>query len=193
MDRGVMNPGTARRRITVDEYYRMAEEGLLAPDARVELIEGEIIDMPPIGTQHAFYTSYINTVLIRTLDGIAHVRAQNPLRLSSDTELQPDVVVAAEAPGEYIGHHPSTADVLLIIEVSDSTLRDDLRARVPLFARHGIPEVWVFDVQKQHLGIHRKPREKAYDEVFFVSEPTALAIELLPNVHIELPKLFKRT
>ena len=149
-------------RLTVDEYYRMAEVGLLSPDARVELIEGEIIDMPPIGSRHAAAVDLLAKRFIRAVDESALVRIQGPVRLNRRSEPQPDVAVLRPRPDRYASSHPTAADVLLLVEVSDATLRFDREVKARLYARHGVPELWIVDLNHAQLHIFRDPHEGEY-------------------------------
>src|SRR5690606_26748569 len=132
-------------RLTVHDYYRMAEVGLLGPDDRTELIEGEIIDMPPIGDRHADLVRLLTKRLVQAAGDSAEVSSQLPVRLSLRSEPQPDFAVLKPRSGGY-RQHPTPSDVLLLVEVSDSTLRYDLGRRARLYANHLIPEYWVVDL-----------------------------------------------
>lgn len=158
-------------RLTVHDYYRMAEVGLLRPDDRTELIEGEIIDMPRIGDRHAAVVRLLNTRLVRAVGDAAEVSTQLPVRLSLRSEPQPDFAVVKAKRGGY-RKHPQPRDVLLLIEVSDSTLRYDLGKRARLYAAHGIPEYWVFDLQRDRVWRHRNPSTSGYSEVEEVESGT---------------------
>jgi Uma2 family endonuclease len=151
-------------RITVHDYYRMAEVGLLHPDDRTELIEGEIIDMPPIGDRHASVVRLLTKRLVRAVGDAAEVSSQLPVRLSLRTEPQPDFAIVKAKRGGY-RKHPVASDVLLLIEISDSTLRYDLGKRATLYAAHGVPEYWVFDLQRDRVWRHRTPSELGYAQV----------------------------
>src|ERR1700730_3657390 len=135
-----------RHRITVGEYYRMAELGLLAPDARVELIAGEVIDMAPTGSQHGGTTNYLDYALKQATGGRALVRVQLPIRLDEHNEPEPDLAVVKQRADFYKEGHPTAADALLIVEVGDTTLRYDREVKVPLYAARGISEVWIVDL-----------------------------------------------
>src|SRR5688572_28169459 len=135
-----------RHRITVHDYHRMAEIGVLAPDARVELIEGEIIDLAPIGNDHRSIVDQLNQALVMAAGDRAIVRTQGSIRLSQWSEPEPDVVLLVPRPDFYRGELAAGTGTLLVIEVSDTTLRYDRDIKVPLYARHGVPEVWVVDV-----------------------------------------------
>jgi Uma2 family endonuclease len=151
-------------RLTVHDYYRMGEVGLLSPDDRTELIEGEIIDKPPIGDRHAAVVRALNTRLVRAVADAAEVSTQLPVRLSLRSEPQPDFAVVKAKLGGY-RKHPLPSDVLLLVEVSDSTLRYDLGKRARLYAAHGIPEYWVFDLSHDRVWRHRSPIESGYTQV----------------------------
>ncbi|MEO6078623.1 MAG: Uma2 family endonuclease [Steroidobacteraceae bacterium] len=145
-----------RHRITVDEYHRMAEVGLLAPEARVELIEGEIIDMAPIGPPHSSVVNQLNRLLVRAVGDQAIVQSQGAVRLNIRTEPEPDLALFKPREDFYRHRHASGVDTLLVIEVSESSLRYDREIKVPLYARHDVPEVWVVDlVDLSGLGISR--------------------------------------
>jgi Uma2 family endonuclease len=156
-------------RLTVDEYYRMVEVGLLTPDDRVELIEGEIVDMPPIGSRHAAMVNSLAERLIRAMNGAAGVGIQAPVRLSSRSEPQPDLALLKGGTGAYKNAHPTAADVLLLIEVSESTLRYDLSVKSRLYAKHGIPEYWVVDLVDNRIHRRWNPRGEEYTDYATVS------------------------
>jgi Uma2 family endonuclease len=149
-------------RLTVDEYYRMAEVGLLPPDARVELIEGEIIDMAPIGSRHARTVDYLAKRLILAVGEAATVRIQGPIGLSRHSEPQPDLALLRPRADEYRDRHPLAADVLLLIEVSDATLRFDREVKAGLYAKHRVPELWIVDLNNERLHVFRNPVQDAY-------------------------------
>lgn len=153
-----------RHRLSVDDYYRMAETGVLSPDDRTELIDGEIIDMAPIGSRHAEAVTVLGQRLVYAVGDVAQVRVQAPLRLLPRSEPQPDIAVVAARQGGYRNAHPGAADVLLVIEVSDSTLRYDLEVKARLYAKHGIPEYWVVDLVSDRVHRHRRPAGDGYGE-----------------------------
>ena len=168
-----------RHRITVDEYHRMAEVGLLAPDARVELIEGEIIDMAPIGISHNCAVSKLNRLLVMAAGDRAIVLSQGSFRLSNITEPQPDFILLKPREDFYASKFAGGEDTLLVVEVSDTTLRYDRNVKVPLYARHGIPEVWIVDLQNGRLHFFRELVNEAYTDVTATDNP---GITALPGV-----------
>jgi Uma2 family endonuclease len=175
-----------RHRITVDEYYRMAEVGLLAPDARVELIEGEIIDMAPIGTDHASVVNRLNRLLVMAVGDSGIVQIQGPARLDRYSEPEPDVAIFAPREDFYRHTRPSLAETLLVIEVSDSTLRYDRDVKIPLYARHGIPEVWLVDLQHGDLHFYRRPEDGRYVDQSITKAPGITTLSALPRVEVDL-------
>lgn len=184
-----MHEWPRRHRITVEHYYRMAEAGLFAPDERVELVDGEIVDMPPIGSRHAATAAQLADLLTAAVGNHAMVRTQWPVRLSDDTEVQPDLSVVRAREDYYRTRHPVAADVLLLVEVSDSTLRYDREVKVSLYARCGIPEVWIVDLHGEQIHFYLTPAEGRYVTVSASDAPGETAIEALAGVSVDLSKL----
>ena len=151
-----------RRRFTVDEYYRMAEAGILKDEDRVELVDGEIVEMPPVGPSHGGCVDCLAWLFWQGLGNAAVIRVQNPVRLDEHTELQPDVALLRPRPDFYRGSHPGPADVLLIVEVGATSAALDRRVKLPLYARGGIPEVWLVDLGKATIRTHRDPTPTGY-------------------------------
>ena len=147
-------------RWSVEEYHQMAMAGLLDETDRVELIEGELIDMAPIGSKHAFRVDSISRALQRVAGKLFLVRVQNPVLLGERSEPQPDIAVVKDK--NYAESHPGAEDVLLIVEVSDTTLAYDRDVKLSLYARHGIPEVWLLDVNAGEMTVYREPAEGQY-------------------------------
>jgi Uma2 family endonuclease len=177
-------------RLTVADYYRMAETGILAPDARVELIDGEIIDMAPPGISHAASVLLLTHALVRAAGDRALVLVQNPVRLNPYSEPQPDLALLRPRDDFYREHHPRAHDVLLIIEVAATSLRFDRETKLPLYARHGIPEMWLVDLGSKRLVRHRAPQQGAYT---LVDEPdlrAMLEVDELAGVAVDLQRLF---
>jgi len=185
-----MNDRLPRPRVSVEEYYRMAEVGLLAPDARTELIEGEVIEMPGIGSPHASTVTRLQYLIFPVLGGSAQMRVQQPVRLDDYSEPQPDLVVVLPRQDFYRARHPGPADTLLIVEVSQSSLRFDRNVKVPLYARHQVPEVWLMDVEHYRIHFFRSLRDGTYTDVSFTDNPAAVALSALPGVTVDLSGLF---
>lgn len=179
-----------RHRLTVAEYHRMGETGIFSPEARVELIEGEVIDMPPIGSPHAGTVFLLSDRLRDAVKGAALVWVQNPIRLSQYSELQPDVALLRPRPDFYRSAHPSPADVFLIVEVADTTLAYDAQIKLPLYARHGVPEAWLVDLPNRQFIIHRPPTQTGFQDVQTLTDLSAVSLFLLPGVTVDLSGVF---
>ena len=181
-----------RHRISVHDYHRMAEVGLLPSDARVELIEGEIIDMAPIGRDHQSIVDQLNRALIRAVGDDAIVRVQGSVRLGQWSEPQPDVVLLEPRPDFYRSEFALGTDTLLVIEVSDTTLRYDRDVKVPLYARHGVPEVWIVDVNGNMLLVYASLRDGKYEQHVALERPSSVPVTRLPGVALDVAPLFAR-
>jgi Uma2 family endonuclease len=170
-----------RHRLTVDDYHHMAESGILGLDDRVELIAGEVLDMSPIGSLHAALVAALSDYLGRVAAGRLTVWSQNPIRLDNSSEPQPDIALVKLRPDFYAAAHPGPADTLLIVEVAESSLAYDLGIKVPLYARHGIPEVWVIDAATRTTHRFRGPQPEGYSEQGMIALEEPLACLALPG------------
>jgi Uma2 family endonuclease len=179
-----------RHRITVDEYHRMAEVGLLAPDARVELIEGEIIDMAPIGKEHSSVVDQLTRLFVLAAGETAIVRIQGSVRLDRMSEPEPDLALLRPRADFYRHEHATGADMLLVIEVSDSTLRYDREVKVPLYARHGIPEAWIFDLPQDRLLVYAGLDAGAYRLQDVIERPGRMRLAAMPELEVDLTAIF---
>ena len=151
-----------RHRWTVAEYHRMGEVGLLHEDSRVELIDGEIIEMAPIGSAHGGNVKRFIRLFSKVIGNKAIIAAQDPVVLSGYAEPQPDISILRWRADDYEQSNPHPEDVLLLIEVSDSTLRYDRDVKIPLYAKNGIPEVWLLDIPNRQLEIYHEPINGEY-------------------------------
>jgi Uma2 family endonuclease len=179
-------PPLKRHRLTVADYYRMGEAGIFAPNARVELIEGEVIDMAPIGTRHAAAVMRLTRLASVASDSRAIVSVQSPLRLSDLSEPEPDLMLLQPRADFYADAHPTAADVLLLIEVADTSARYDREIKLPLYARHGVPEVWIVDLEARLLRFFGKPTGDAYVETSATASPRRTPVAALPGIEIDL-------
>lgn len=150
-----MEADIRKRLFTMDEYHRMAKAGILHERDRVELIEGEILQMSPIGDRHAVCVSRATTLFIRAFGERAVVSPGNPIKLTDRTEPQPDIVVFAPRSDFYAKKRPTTKDILFIVEVSDTTLSYDRKIKLPRYAEAVIREVWIEDLNNGVLQVHR--------------------------------------
>jgi Uma2 family endonuclease len=180
-----------RRRFTVDEYYRMGEAGILGPDERVELIDGEILVMSPIGDRHAQHVRRLRHWLSQLLGERALVDTQNPIHLSDRSEPQPDVMVLRPR-DDFYATHPRPDDVLLVIEVAETTVGRDRRLKFPVYARLGLPEAWLLIIPKRsrpRLEIHRQPTPTGYQEVLQPGRGEQVSPLALPDLVLSVADL----
>ena len=168
----------------------MGQAGIFAPDSRLELIEGEIFEMAPIGSRHAGIVTRLNRWFVERAAGRAVVWSQNPVIASPRSVPQPDLLLLCPRPDDYMRAHPVPADVLLLVEVADSTLAFDLRTKVPLYARSGIAEAWVVDVEGRVVHVFRQPQDGRYASQFTAAIGEQLECGAVPAVRVEIEKLF---
>ncbi|MFM8292051.1 MAG: Uma2 family endonuclease [Planctomycetia bacterium] len=171
---------TSRHRLTVADFHRMGETGILRPDDRVELIHGEIIDMSPIGSLHAALVARISMTFSQHVGDRAVVWTQNPVAIDDVSQPQPDVAVLRPRPDCYAAAHPRPADVLLVVEVADTTLAFDLAVKVPLYAAAGIPETWVIDAATLRTHRFRQPAGGRFtaEETIAADAPLACGVDM---------------
>jgi Uma2 family endonuclease len=179
-----------RRRFTRAEYHRMAEVGILREHDRIELIKGEIVEMSPIGRRHKAFVGNLNQLLAVRLAGRAVVWMQNPIVLADDTEPEPDVTVLRRRPVSYKEQEARAEDVLLLIEVADSSLDYDRSTKLRLYADAGIPEYWVVDCTAETVEIHRTPGAEGYRDVTGVAGGATLGLQAFPDVELTTTDIF---
>ncbi len=152
-------------RFTVDDYYRMAAAGILHEDSRVELIKGQIVDMSPVGSPHHGMVNRLNRLLVPLVAGRGIVSVQNPVRLDDDSEPQPDIAILKPRADDYTTATARPDEVMLIIEVADSSLDYDRETKMPLYAENGIPEYWLVNLTSRVVEVHRLPQAGRYAQV----------------------------
>ncbi len=178
-----------RRRFTVAEYYAMADIGILEENDRIELLDGDLIVMPPIGDWHAASVDRFTNSLPPQLQGRAIVRVQNPTRLDDNSEPQPDIMLLRWRDDFYSGGHPGPADVLLLIEVSDTSADYDRSAKLSAYARAGIPEVWIATRQDSRIEAYIEPIEGEYSNVRYAGPGESIAPQAFPEIVLEVDNL----
>lgn len=175
-----------KRLFTVADYHRMAESGILAANERVELIEGEILEMNPIGSPHAACVDRLTRLLGRAAGDRAIVRVQNPVQLGELSEPQPDLALLKPRADFYGDAHPGPADILLLIEVADSTLEFDRNRKLPLYAQAGIPEAWIVDLASRAIAVYRNPSPRGYREEVRMGPGASLPVPGLPGETLDV-------
>ena len=173
-----------RRLFTVEEYHRMVQAGILNEDDRVELIEGEIVKMTPIGSRHAAAVKRLNRLFSQKAGTNFLVSVQDPIHLEEHSEPQPDLALLRPREDFYALAHPEPKDVLLVIEVAETSAEYDREKKVPLYARFGIPEVWLIDLEGEKLEAYRTPSHEGYKEVEVMRRGTFLSPKSLPTLKL---------
>jgi len=176
-----MEAQVLKRAFSVDEFHRMAEAAVFAEDDRLELLEGEIVRMTPIGRRHAGCIDRLSDLFWERCRAVAIVRVQNPVLLSQQTELYPDIALLKRRPDFYTESLPQPGDVLLVVEVADTTGDYDRRIKVPRYARAGIPEVWVIDLRDRAIDVYRQTEGHEYREQRRVGPGESLVIPGVPD------------
>ncbi len=182
----------ALRPLSVDDYHRMAEAGIFQPDERIELLDGQLRRMAAKGTAHSAGTQRTRRLFDQRLGGDrAQVRIQDPVQLNDYSEPEPDIAVVVPDPLDYIEHHPRPEDVFLLVEVSDRTFKYDTGEKALAYARSGIADYWVLDVNQRQLHVFRQPTEQSYQQHLILEPLEALAPLAFPdcefNVEAMLP------
>ena len=178
-----------RRTLTVDDYHKLGDAGILRPEDRVELIEGEMIEMAPIGARHVAMVNKLCALLVAAVGKNAIVSVQNPIILPPRNEPQPDLAILKPRADYYESQLPNAQDVLLLIEVADSTLEYDRDAKIPTYAQHDISEVWLINLQTNSLSIFLDPAPKGYRRLLTPQRGERIAPHLLPNIELAVTEI----
>lgn len=178
-----------RHRFTVQDYHRMVEAGILAEDERVELLRGDVAEMTPISRRHAACVIRLTRLFSEGLGTRALVSVQNPVRIASHSEPQPDVTLLRLRSDDYESSLPQSEDILLLVEVCDASLKYDRTVKVPLYAAAGIEEVWLIDLKGGGIVVCRKPTLGGYEQVHAASRGECLTPSQLPGFEVRVEDL----
>ena len=181
-----------KHRFNVKEYYRMAETGVLRPDARVELLNGEIIDMSPIGSTHAGTVKRFIRIFTKLGRDRWVISAQDPLRLDDHSEPEPDFMLLKPSPDDYTSRHPQPDEVFLLIEVSDTTLDFDHEEKLAAYGRAGVAEVWIVNLIDTTIEVYREPHFTGYGGKTIVRAGDTIAPLAFPDAAVDVAELLKR-
>lgn len=190
LEREAVMVSTKAKLWTVDDYHRMVETGILTEGDRVELLEGQIIEMNPQLPPHAATTQRAFRYLDRLLETVAYVRMQLPITLRPKSEPEPDIAVVRIDPNEYGDRHPAPDEIFLVIEVADSTLLSDRQQKAPIYAKAGIADYWILDVNSKQVHVFREPTQEGYQQETLLTANTVLAPVAFPDIRISLNQLF---
>lgn len=181
-----------RHRFTVDDFVRMGDAGILTDDDRVELLDGEVRTLTPINPPHAVTVSRLNRRIVTHLGARAYVSVQSPIQLDRHNQPQPDLAIARGSEDDYAERHPSAEDVLLVIEVADSSLHYDRAEKVPRYARAGIPEVWLVDVAAGCIDVHTGAAPDGYRRRRTLECGATLTATTVPTLHVPVDEIVGR-
>lgn len=180
----------ATRLWTVEEYHRMAEVGIISPNERVELIEGEVISMAAKKPPHVIVTEIAAEYLRQLCREVAYIRTQDPVVLNDCTEPEPDIAVVMPPLRRYLDHHPSPDEVFLIIEVADATLKFDTEKKAAAYAKSKIADYWVVDAIKRQVYIFQEPIAGTYTKKSVLSDRSTIRLLAFPEIEVALQEFF---
>ena len=183
------------KRFTIDEYHRLVELGFLTENDKVELINGEIIQIAAKGTRHTTCCRNLLEELVLLVVGKAKLQCQDPITLPSNSEPEPDFAIVRKNPDNYLSSHPNQSDVLLVIEIADSSLKYDQEVKLPLYAEAGISDYWIFNLVENHLEAYSEPYQElqgnfgySVRRIFLPNQIVSLPI--FANLSLDLSKVF---
>ncbi|HEY9824277.1 MAG TPA: Uma2 family endonuclease [Stenomitos sp.] len=180
-----------RKKFTVSQYHQMIETGILTDRDHVELLDGEIIEMSPVGRRHAACVDRLTELLILQLTSRAIVRTQNPIRLSNNSEPQPDIAILRRREDFYATGHPQPEDIFLVIEVADTTIEFDRDIKIPTYAQENIPEAWLIDLNAEVVNIFQEPTAKGYLKHQCFKADQQLRIASFSDVQINIAQFLR--
>ena len=178
-----------KKLFTVDEYYEMARVGILTESDRVELIEGEIVELFPNLSRHQAAIDELSRLFVKAVDNRARVRIHGPLRLSDTTEPQPDIQLLKPRDDFYVSAHPTQLDALLVVEVADISLAYDRSYKSTVYSMRGVPELWILDVNTPRLFVMREPAELGYRVVIELRAGDVISPLALPDLPLDVSDL----
>jgi len=181
-----------RHRFTVSDYYRMGEAGVFPPDRRVELLEGEIIDMIPVGPFHSGVVNRLAGQLFSIHRGRWMVTNQNPVRLDRHSEPQPDILLVRRDPDDYCGRHPTPEDVFLLVEVAESSLDYDRGEKLAAYGKAGIKEYWLVNLPGNCVEVFRDPHFTGYSSSVVLKPGETASPVAFPDVKIDVAALLRK-
>lgn len=175
---------TTTAKWTIDDYHRMIAAGIL-DDRRVELLQGEIVEMSPEGEPHAYFSSAAAEYLIQLLGDRAMIRSSKPITLPNDSEPEPDLAIVQRLGREYLKHHPKPENIFWLIEYSDSSLDKDLQTKSQIYAEVKILEYWVVNLQQRQLVVFREPQDREYATKFRLTTGETIYPLAFPDVAVD--------
>ncbi|MDM8558433.1 Uma2 family endonuclease [Candidatus Parabeggiatoa sp. HSG14] len=184
------NTSSTKYPLTTTHFQKMIKTGIFEEDEHIELINGELIAMAPIGPEHSSKIRRLNHQFSQAVGDLAQVDIQNPITLNDHSEPEPDLALLCPSDDFYETANPTAKDVLLLVEVADSFLNYDKKTKIPLYASQGIPEVWLINVPKKQVEIYRNPSPEGYRQILLPEKKESISPTLLPNVSINVSDIF---
>lgn len=184
-----LDPSVTRRRLTVGDFHRMGDAGIFGEDDRVELLEGELVNMAPVNSLHAGTLNRLNGAFSPLYPRVI-VAVQNPLALGATSEVYPDLMLLRPRHDDYASSNPGPGDVLLVAEVAHTTLRYDSGTKARLYAQHGVAELWVLAVEEKELLVFREPGLDGYRDTRTLDRGASITPLLLPDFEVRVADLF---
>jgi Uma2 family endonuclease len=181
---------TQIRQLTSTEYYGMMQSGIIREGERVELILGQIFTIAAKGTRHTVSTTRLLKELLMLVGERTIVRCQDPITLPNNSEPEPDIVIARLRSDDYVNSHPSPEDIILVIEVADSTIKFDRDTKAPLYAAAGIGEYWIINLVDDRLEIYRQPEGNIYTSIEIVTPPRSIRLSQFPEILLNISDFF---
>jgi len=186
---------TTAKRFTIAEYHRLAELGFFEENDRVELIKGEIMQMAAKSTPHSVCETRLERELYKLVGDRATLRGQQPITLSNNSEPEPDRVIAKNRDDDYLANHPSASDILLLIEIADSSLKYDQEDKLPIYAEAGISDYWIFNLVDNYLECYSEPYQDlrgkfGYRRKFIYLPNESVNLPCFPDLSLDLSKIF---
>jgi Uma2 family endonuclease len=178
------------KKFTSETYHKMAELAIFEENERLELINGEIIEMSPVGLRHAACVKRLNHLLMKKLGDRVIIGVQDPIQLNDNSEPQPDLVLLKIRPDFYALEHPKPEDILLLIEVADSSIDYDRNTKIPLYAKNQICEVWLVDLNNNCVEIYQNPSQNYYQNTQKLSSVDSTILGDFPSTEIKISELF---
>jgi Uma2 family endonuclease len=175
---------------TVHDYHRMSELGILDANERTELIAGQIVLMTAKGTAHVITLQLLANNLYHRLGEVALIRTQDPIQLDNSSEPEPDLALVRGTILDYADHHPHPDEIYLVVEVADSTLKQDCEIKDKLYARSGIADYWVVDIQNRQVHIFRNPTPTGYTSQLILTAPNSVSPLAFPDVMVSIESIF---
>jgi Uma2 family endonuclease len=181
---------TQVRLLTIDDYHRMIETGIIHEGEHIELISGQIFNMAAKGTRHTVANTELMGELLLLLGRRAKIRCQDPITLPNNSEPEPDIVIARLRSDNYVNSHPAPADIILVIEVADSTIKFDRDTKAPLYAAAGISEYWIVNLIDNRLEIYSQPEGSLYTNTQIILPPRLINLPHFPEITLDLTTIF---